>query len=343
MKKIVFDFNPGDGEAATPNYGSCRDFADYIKNLKDNGITTIAFVHAKTHRHSVLPVLACNDVVMSSLAKIGAVADVNETVPQDVVDMYARVAGPEKEAVVLKMLDRNITVVSALRNGNSIPIDLAKYRKKELKFDVFVNEANLRVLVPAGGLGLYSREDAMNFNLCTALAAENRQAIAEHSTCPPRPSTTIAPPRNRIKAVKIEVAGPLTRGGTANSRASSRKCAHARKTRSFSYRVRRRRVRRQRPIARDLADEIRELKNDAKEPVWTVAFIPNRTPDLATFIAFACSEIIMYKGSDLRHQATIGDFGPFLAAPGKSDSSNTPEFIRRNLTEIAERQGYSRR
>ncbi len=95
-------------------------------------------------------------------------------------------------------------------------------------------------------------------------------------------------------------------------------------------------------MARKIADDIRELKNDDKDPVWTVAFIPAKAPDIATFIAFACSEIVMFKGSDRAHEATVGDFDSFLKAGSKGgvDGSNTVDFIRRNLGEIAEQQGY---
>ena len=94
-------------------------------------------------------------------------------------------------------------------------------------------------------------------------------------------------------------------------------------------------------VAREIADEIRQLKNDDNDPVWTVAYIPNKAPDLAAFVAFACSEIVMYKNTDGSQQASLGDFEPFFRATAKGgDGSNTALFIRQNLSEIAEQQGY---
>jgi membrane-bound ClpP family serine protease len=96
-------------------------------------------------------------------------------------------------------------------------------------------------------------------------------------------------------------------------------------------------------VAREIADQIRELKNDKKEPFKTVAFIPAKAPDLATFIALACSDIVMYKGSDNENEAVLGDFENFLKNAAKgNDSSNNVEFIRRNLEEIADGRGFEK-
>ena len=42
------------------------------------------------------------------------------------MDFYRRLAGREHEAVVLKMMDKNIEVVAGLENGNVIYVDAAK-------------------------------------------------------------------------------------------------------------------------------------------------------------------------------------------------------------------------
>ncbi len=203
IKKVVFDFNPDNGEAASPKYGSCRDLAQYILKLKNNGVYTIAFVHAKTYRHSVLPVLACNDLVMSHDAKIGDVAEPNEIVPGDELEMYARVAGDEHEAVVLKMLDKNIEVVLGQFKGNPYYVDAAKAEKK----DVFVNKKT-RPVLPRGSVGLYSQEQAMTFGLCQ-MALETRQAVVEQYNLNPAILHGDRYGGHKIKAVKIELSGVI--------------------------------------------------------------------------------------------------------------------------------------
>src|SRR5947207_2709533 len=70
---VVFDFNPDGQPTGTSNPGSCSDLADYIRNLQngvahpDRGrIKAVAFVHGAVTKHTVLPALACGQMVMSS-------------------------------------------------------------------------------------------------------------------------------------------------------------------------------------------------------------------------------------------------------------------------------------
>src|SRR5262249_46666771 len=48
VKKVIFDFNPDNAEANTDDYFAGARLAKVIKRLNNNGITTVAFVHAKT-------------------------------------------------------------------------------------------------------------------------------------------------------------------------------------------------------------------------------------------------------------------------------------------------------
>jgi hypothetical protein len=52
-------------------FGGCYELTRHLLSLQD--VTTIAFLHGEVSRHSVLPVLACKEVVMSSEAKLGPV------------------------------------------------------------------------------------------------------------------------------------------------------------------------------------------------------------------------------------------------------------------------------
>src|SRR5436305_1036363 len=63
VAKIVFDFNPDGKEAAARDFGPCADLAKHLGQLHQ--ITTVAFIHNRVTRHTVLPVLACKELVMS--------------------------------------------------------------------------------------------------------------------------------------------------------------------------------------------------------------------------------------------------------------------------------------
>src|SRR5208282_3692730 len=81
--KIVYDFNPDNRPGETSLYGPCRDLAKYLLDLHD--VTTIAYVHARVSRHTILPVLACHELVMSPGGAIGNdKPDPGERYPEDV-------------------------------------------------------------------------------------------------------------------------------------------------------------------------------------------------------------------------------------------------------------------
>src|SRR5262245_52336795 len=117
ITKIVYDFNPDGREAASPDFGPCSDLADYLRSFHD--VTTVAFVHARTTRHTVLPVLACREVVMGGAeTRLGDVAaDLNEKPTARQVQAYADIVGEARAAVVLKMIHPNIEVLEARKNN----------------------------------------------------------------------------------------------------------------------------------------------------------------------------------------------------------------------------------
>src|SRR5262245_32273847 len=91
IQVVVFDFTPHGLPAATSNYNSANTLADLILDLRfgrekkyPGKLRTVAFVSDEATRHTVLPVLACQQVFMSDAfdkekrqyrAKIGNVAE----------------------------------------------------------------------------------------------------------------------------------------------------------------------------------------------------------------------------------------------------------------------------
>ena len=334
IKKVIFDFNPDDSEAATPEYGSCHDLAAYILELKNNGVYTVAFVHGNTRRHTVLPALACNDLIMSRNAKIGEVTEPNKIPQLDEMEFYARVVGEEKEAVVLKMLDKNVEVVLGRKGGTPIYVDVAKAMQKDVNVAP-ASKAN--PVLPRGTLGFYSLEQAMKFRLCSD-SLENRPAVKEKYRLDPASMEDDERP-HKIKATRIDLTGPID-GNMQQKLKGQFKEVRSKKENTIFFVLECNGG--SAKVAREIAEEIRDLKNDENDPIWTTVFIPNKASDLSVFIAFACNEIVMYKGSDPTREASIGDFEPFLTAGKSNDPSNTVEGLKRNLGEIAEMRGYSK-
>jgi len=350
VKKIVFDFNPDNKEVATRNFGECYTLADKIRNLSINGITTIAWVHNKVSAHTVLPVLACTELVMSPDAKIGEIVSASApTPPERELNFYADLAGPGREAIVLKMADKNVEVVKGLRNQSAVYLDSRKRDQAAYRDVVGIDPVPV---LTAGAVELYTAEQARAFGLARSIRA-NLGEVAEAY------QLSIAALKGDLlqgrepSAWKIDVRGQVDR---ALREAIKRR---------FRYVV----ARGANVIflqiecgggdltaAREMADDIRDLKDKDGNPILTVAFIPEKAPDTAAFIALGCTEIVMTKGNAERQEAMseLGDFVALLeqpvALPGPLNKMNkkngppppppgerlSPEIIRKNLRELAE-------
>ena len=72
---VLCDFNPEGRRSECDDFGACYSLATYLSRLPTEtpGVLTVAYVHGEVRRHSVLPVLACREIVFSAQAKLGQV------------------------------------------------------------------------------------------------------------------------------------------------------------------------------------------------------------------------------------------------------------------------------
>jgi membrane-bound serine protease (ClpP class) len=344
VNKFVFDFNPDGREASTADYGPSHDLAKIIKSLN---VQTIAFVHAPVTRHSVLPVLACQELVMSPANGVvlgPVVSDAAVQPDEDELAYYARVAGKAREALALKMLDKNVAVLEGrLPNGAVTYFDARKRADAERDGVAGINPLPVR---PAGAVASYTADEALKFGLCQA-KLESKQEVAERYRL--APSTLREDPlQGRTpEAWLIKVQGGIDRGLAETLR---RKLDRAKRQGANIIFVQLEAAGGDFDVARDLAEDLRRLKGADDLPIVTVAFIPRSAPDAATCLALGCTEIVMAKG------ATLGQFkhllealpDPRLAAGGRRrpPQPRPPAppvnlgMFGESMAKLAEEQGY---
>lgn len=320
--KIVYDFNPDGQGSGASLYGSCRELAVFILGMTD--VTTIAFVHGEISGHAVLPVLACQELVMSDDARIGDAAR-NQPGPvgRDQLVFYREVAEKRgrSPALVLKMLDKDIEVFQATRNGGIWFVDGSQPPEK----DVIVNRGAGPVL-PKGQTAMYSSDDALKYELCR-LRKKTREEVASWYQLPPsslREDAMLGRPR---EAWVIEVRGPITHmleetlkrrisravGQRANFIIFKLECGGG-----------------DPEAAGNLAEFIRDLKDTTgQNPVMTVAYVTEPARDTALFLALGCTQIVLHKN------AKLGDFEPYLKA-----HENYRNSISGMLKDLAEKRYY---
>lgn len=335
VRKIIFDFNPNGQPSSSRDFGPCYDLAEFLE--QQHQITTVAFVHAKTTRHTVLPVLACREIVMSSEASLGDVLPDDPGSPKPTQEQaYARMAGRGREALVLKMLDRNLILLEGRTRAGSVWfLDGRKRAEAEREG---VDAIDPQPIVPAGTLALYSAAAARKYNLCQQIR-ESRPEVAELYQLPAT-SMREDPLQGRSPvAYKLVVTGPVS------------KALEERLRRQIGYCIRRgaNTIVLQLEcsggdyaVARSLADFFRGLKGPDGLPVVTIAFVPTAAPDRALFLALGCTEIVMGKG------AVLGGFSEAQrpAAPPGRPRRNVPaeppanlELVRESLISLAQEQG----
>lgn len=354
VRTVIFDFNPitkaNEAEAGRPvdadsrDYGSCYELAKYIRQKSNNGIFTVAFLKAKVIRHSVLPVLACNEIIMSPEAAIGEVVDRTSPRPPDAeTAYYEELAGPARKAIVQKMFDRNVRLMKGSLQQNGVMIDWFfddRARNKKENADVI----NPQPLLEPGQPALYSAEEARRYNLCR-LIKKSRQEVAEAYQLSPS-SLREDPLQGRDPVVfKIELKGPVN---SVFLERLNRRISAARSQRANVLVLQLECSNGDVVAAREVADRLLALQqtDGEKSPMQIIAYIPDEAPDFASFVAFACSEIVMRqaKTDEIEERQRTGQkerlLGDFEALVNDPNRAADLEAVRTNLREVLAAQGY---
>jgi membrane-bound serine protease (ClpP class) len=337
IKTVVFNFNPEGKDAATESFALAQELAKYIRSLAQNGMTTVAFVHGKTTRHTVLPVIACEELVMSSDAKIGEVWSKDRPLDLDEQQYYLKTAGTMRAGPVAKMFDKDVKLVMAQFKGSAVYVDLRKLEAKDPQL-ADVQAANLTPIPMAPGVELYGVEKAISLKLCARQCntpEEVQEAYGLSSA-----SIKADPLRGKaMKPVRVMIEGTID---VALKEKVERqvKTAKSRNENTFFF-VIETTGNGDPSAARSLADYILQLGKEPDYPARTIAFIPGKAPDLAIFLAFACQEIVMYQGPQGGEgEAVIGDFEA-LIPKGQQPKKGNSEFVRRSLADFAGQTGFS--
>jgi membrane-bound ClpP family serine protease len=322
--KLIYDFNPDGAPSRSEDYGVCRDLAEYLLGLTD--VTTVAFVHNDVTGHTVLPVLACKEIVMSKRARLGdVVGRQTPNVKEDQRVFYEHVArGRYKPAVVLKMLDKDLEVVEGTLAGSTHYID-RRQEAQEIKKG-FVPTGRHDPTLAAGRAGVYDAAQAEKFGLCR-LQLETRRDVKDAYGLPT--SSLRDPLGDRTaNAWRVSVVGRIDSALREKlQRRIKRAVARGANLIFLTLEC----GEGDAEVGRELADFLRNLRDDkGKEPVKTVAVVTDRTRNTAVFLALGCTEIVMDQ------RGNLGDrFDTYL--------QKRPQYgpaISKSLEELAELQGY---
>jgi membrane-bound ClpP family serine protease len=314
--KVILDFNPENKANSSKDFGHCYELAKFLRGLQGQGVRTVAFVHAKVTGHSVLPVLACSEIVFSKSGELGEITrDPNESLaPAERLAYDALAQNRRPLALVRKMYDRELVVVRTPDGQGE------RYR------DAREAKAGEPVLL-SGGTALYTFTQAAGFGLCepdpreTAadvaaayhLGRESLEADAVAGRAPVAWLIAVDGPVNPELKERLPRRVKRALGAKANLLIFLLRC-HGGDSES----------------AMDIAAYLEGLNKDRPDnPVRTVAYLTEQATDTAAFPALACDRIVMHP------RARLGGFDQFLRA-----NPDRAEVVRRNLEDLAARHTY---
>lgn len=315
--KVVCDFNPDNQPNRSESFGACYELARRLRALEQRGVRTIAYVHGDVSRHSVLPVLACSEVVLSNQpqGRLGPVVPADRPLDEPERKAYETIVGGRFPMVLIrKMYDPAVEVLQA-------PAGVGGDRYRDGR------ERPRPEGVPVQGLGAgtlasYTFEQARTFGLCQNEPRNTLQEVLQAYGLPP--SVLRQAPTDPV-VCRTVLAGAVN--GEMREK-MQRRLKTAKELRAtliiFELACGEGDVR----AARDIANQIIEL-GELPEPIFTVAYVKPAARNLATVLAFACDRIVMHPN------AHLGDFETYLQTHPKQH-----EELTQLLVDVATRKHY---
>lgn len=339
---VVFDFNPESKDAASPDVGPCADLADYISRLD---VTTVGYVHRKTTGHTVLPVLACQQIVCGPQAVLGEVVRGGDPpLGAIAVGAYQTITErvhPAYVAVARKMHDSGVQLRKGQKTGGGAWFVDARDRAN-LPASVQVTDTAAS-FAPDRVVGTFTASQLRDMGLSSRTVDSQQELLETYGL-------TSAALRDDTFGGRAPVGFHYVLRGRVDGG-----------TKEAVERVAREALRQNANIlflqiecaggdlqaARDLAQALTELQKPTTvggEALRVVAFIPDRAPDTAAVVALGCAEIVMSKrtdaspegGEETPSEAMIGEFQTYFA----KHKDQNPVAWAASLHALAEQHGH---
>ena len=173
---LVFEFDAPKGQkefGRGSDFGAAHDLASFISSEELGGVRTVAYLPDAIEGHAVLPVIACQEIIMAKDATIGAAGIDETTITPTLRSAYTEIAGRRRTVpvvVALGMLDRTVEVLQVATEAEPefvTPDGLEKLKKEHTTKEPIVVKR-------AGERGEFSGSEARRLGLVRYLAADRR-------------------------------------------------------------------------------------------------------------------------------------------------------------------------
>lgn len=206
---FIFEFRPAGGTAGEGSaFGDAHDLARFLSGDQLSGVRTVAWVPRTIKGHAVLPVLACEQIMMGKQAELGAAGLNEKTIEATVRQGYIEIAERRRTvptAIALGLLDKDLAVfkVTTLEGVRyETADDLARLRQQGAV-------SKEETVFQAGDQHLLSG-NAMRFAYGFAShLAEDRRSLATALQLPLAALQQDLTPEEGWKPIHLNLSGPI--------------------------------------------------------------------------------------------------------------------------------------
>jgi membrane-bound ClpP family serine protease len=320
--KVVCDFNPDGRPSACDDFYAADKLADFLLELDSRGVRTIAYVHDETTRHSVLPVLACSQIVFADkplgppdkqrYPSLGRVASPDRPLRDKEREAYEKIAsgrGRGSPALIRKMYDADLVVVDMGKGVEN------RFREKKPGAG-----GDAVPELGGGNIALYTFADADKYEAFQKTARNSLNDVLAAYGLSSGKNLYDAPEQTIAWTVKIT--GEMTPELRERTERRIRRALDG-KTNLLILQLECHGG--DSATAQQLAQFILDRNKERGDPVHIVAYVTPDAKDTAAFLMFACHEIVF-------HEAAILDFEQYVKMRPKLDEGQ----MRDALVNIAD-------
>jgi membrane-bound serine protease (ClpP class) len=209
---LILEFRSSSGnEGETSSFGRSLELAQFLTSEALNRVRTVAYLPQSVKGHAVLPVLACEAIVMAKDAEIGEAGHLADTVTEAAITNYVEIARRRHtipDAIARGFVDSKAAVLQ-ITTADGVRYETAAGRDALQKEGKIVRETTVfEPGEPHKLIGVQMRDFGFAIH-----KAENRRELAAALELPHNSLRENLAPEEGWKPILVSLEGPVTQRG----------------------------------------------------------------------------------------------------------------------------------
>jgi membrane-bound ClpP family serine protease len=298
---VVFEFwSPPGSEGAGSVFEYSLSLARFLTKPALRRVHTVAYIPRAVTGHAVLPVLACEQIIMSPDAILGDAGAGESSIGPAMRGGYTEIARSRRtvpEAIALGMLDPQLEIYRVTTAGGVLfTWGEELQRMKEQRNDLQA----IDTFIPAGRLGRFHGDELRRLGFVSYIVADDRELAAVLNVAPDQlefdPSLG-----GEWRAIRVELNGPVTPSAVERARRTIQQQQETGDVNFVCLQIDSPGGDLEQSVL--LANFLADL--DASR-VRTVAYVPREARSDAMIVAFACDHLVAHANAVLGGGGAVG-------------------------------------